>query len=416
MRRLAWCAAIVVLAASCGGGGETTSVPSPSTTATVEQPASTVTSSSTSTTTSTTVTTTTAAAVRWSVAEFGSNPTEALGSSAALGSGCSPGTGGLPDGVWFGWLDGLDGDTIEFDLACLWPGRLEPAASNDAARIRVVDVAADARVYLADRPAGYAAWAAGGTSALTAAANAPGLPDTLPFWVFVNDGVVTELAQYPQPIQWARTAGAWPALMPGCCDGGTVAPASPAGPWPATGWPADGFYSATVQHVSASQLDLELRHWFSCRDRPELCPPWWTGDEVSEDPDEPALARTVALDEHLTVVVLPILDDTPIVGDGRALGALLGDVDSVRSDFAGYRDTLTADEWRQRAADPTFPFGLADPSSTAVIDLIGYRGPGGASLMMPWSDEALVGSTWWPAVEIRGGQPILYLHAGLFAG
>jgi hypothetical protein len=137
---------------------------------------------------------------------------------------------------------------------------------------------------------------------------------------------------------------------------------------------------------------------------------------VSSDPEAEQLVRSVALDENLTVVILPILDETPIVGDGYALGSLLADIESVRDEFDGYWETLTVDEWRDRSADPGFPFGLADPSSSHVQGLTGYRGPGGTDLMMPWSEETLVGSSWWPAVEVRDGQPILYLHAGLFAG
>lgn len=34
------------------------------------------------------------------------------------GSGCGPGQGPLPDGVWFGYLDGLEQAQITFDLAC----------------------------------------------------------------------------------------------------------------------------------------------------------------------------------------------------------------------------------------------------------------------------------------------------------
>jgi hypothetical protein len=34
------------------------------------------------------------------------------------GSGCNPGSGALPDGVWFGFLDDVTEMTIDFDLAC----------------------------------------------------------------------------------------------------------------------------------------------------------------------------------------------------------------------------------------------------------------------------------------------------------
>lgn len=410
MRRFAWCAVLVVLVASCGSGSE------PSTTENATPAVTTISTIAETTTTRPEPTTTTTASGRWTVAELGRNPTRSLGPTTALGSGCSPGSDALPDGVWFGWLGALDDDAIAFDLACLWPGRLEPAASNDAPRVRMVDVDDDALVYLTDQPVAYTAWAAEGDGATTAAANAPGLPDTLPFWVFVNDGAVTEIAQHDRPIPWAKTAGAWPGLFPGCCDGGTVAPPSPEGAWPATGWPADGFYGAWVSDHTDTRLDLALSQWFSCRDHPGACPEWWTGDEVSSDPDAPQLERSVPFDGNLTVVILPLLDDTPIVGDGVALHALLEDVESLRDEWEASWGTFSADEWRERSSDPSFPFGLADPSSAYVLDLAAYRGPGQTYLMMPNFDQSLIGSCWWPAVEIRDGQPILYLHAGLFAG
>ena len=114
--------------------------------------------------------------------------------------------------------------------------------------------------------------------------NAPGLPDGRPFWIFVNSGVVTEMAQYPDAIDWVTRASAWPGLVPGCCEGGTVAPPSPVGPWPDEGWPADGFYSV-VEEVSDDEIEVTMRKWLSCSDYPDRCAPWWTGGEVITDPD-----------------------------------------------------------------------------------------------------------------------------------
>lgn len=48
----------------------------------------------------------------------------------ASGSGCSPGTGDLPDGEWFGYVEGISSAHIEFDLAC-WFGGV-PAADAAA--------------------------------------------------------------------------------------------------------------------------------------------------------------------------------------------------------------------------------------------------------------------------------------------
>lgn len=48
----------------------------------------------------------------------------------ALGSGCTPGSEQLPDGEWFGYVDGISSAHIEFDLACWFSGT--PAAEAAA--------------------------------------------------------------------------------------------------------------------------------------------------------------------------------------------------------------------------------------------------------------------------------------------
>ena len=65
------------------------------------------------------------------------------------GSGCSPGPGPLPDGVWFGFVEGTSDSSIEFDLACF---RSCPHGSegveivNDNSRLRTTPVDSDAPV------------------------------------------------------------------------------------------------------------------------------------------------------------------------------------------------------------------------------------------------------------------------------
>jgi hypothetical protein len=147
----------------------------------------------------------------------------------------------LPDGIWFGWVEDVASDSVDFDLACLWPGRVEPAASNDVTRIRTVPVDPNAVAY---DSGGEIVEFAELDGVLQTVANAPRLRATLPFWLFVNDGVVTEISEHAEPITWARSSDAWPGLEPGCCDGGEVAPPSPDEPLPETGWPTDGFYKA----------------------------------------------------------------------------------------------------------------------------------------------------------------------------
>jgi hypothetical protein len=83
------------------------------------------------------------------------------GSNDAHGSGCvTPGFDALPDGVWFGFAEGVGGGMITFDLACFFTGAAaEAAAAEDGAesfdfyiRNKVsttfqVPIAADARVW-----------------------------------------------------------------------------------------------------------------------------------------------------------------------------------------------------------------------------------------------------------------------------
>jgi hypothetical protein len=57
-------------------------------------------------------------------------PPDALpGSADAAGSGCAPGVGALPDGVWFGMAEEFTSEGIRFDLACFFFGD----AANEAA-------------------------------------------------------------------------------------------------------------------------------------------------------------------------------------------------------------------------------------------------------------------------------------------
>jgi hypothetical protein len=397
--------------AGCGdaGVGSTTTIEG-GTTGASDSVVSTTTTIPTTTGTEATTTTTTSSPGEtvWTVDRYGRTPDVALGSTPALGSGCAPGTDYLPDGVWFGWIADVGNDAIEFDLACLWPGRLEPAASNDSGRARTVPVTDDALLYLSTGTVPFADWS-GDTTEIS---NAPGLPDTVPYWVFVNDGAATEIAKYPGPVVWAQSADAWPGLVPGCCDGGDEAPPSPEDPLPPSGYPVDGFYKALAQDDGeygdwptahgAGTYDIEISKWLSCDEYPELCPEWWVGDEVTGYPDEPTLNLTLDLDEELTVVIMPIITQRPIVGDGTVFDELLADLNSSVDTWV-----RPGVELRERSDDPSFPFGDVYWPGEPEWGELGYRGPGGAHL------------TWfgnWLALEMRDGRPILYIHAGLIAG
>ena len=80
-------------------------------------------------------------------------PPQPEGGSGAAGSGCAPGPGDLPDGIWFGNVVSIDANTVTFDLACFTTGpSLDPdidgpVISNDNETLRVVPVAATASVH-----------------------------------------------------------------------------------------------------------------------------------------------------------------------------------------------------------------------------------------------------------------------------
>ncbi len=394
---------VVMILGSCGDDDDKT--------ATTTQPVSAETSTTGTGTTDTTAGSTTATSpttddVEFTVAALGRVPELALGATPALGSGCAPGTDLLPDGVWFGWVTDAVSNEVAFDLACLWPGRLEPAASNDTPRIRQVPVSPPAQVY--DRNGDsitYSDWV--GSAIETPTVNAPGLKSALPYWLFVNDGAVTELAEYPEPIRWARSDTAWPDLNPGCCDGGDVAPPSPADPWPSDGWPANGFYSVVVEAETTEGYDLTIHRWLSCDDAPAICPDFWVGDEVVVDPDQPSLRRRFPFDETMTIVITPILADGAIVGDGTAFGELLSDLRQAISDRGGGDGLEWADPGAEEA-DADSPFGAVAWPDGTTPGPVGYRGPGGAYLTPP--------ASWWTALEIRNGEPLLYIDAGIVAG
>ena len=416
-------ALVAVFAAACAASDQgadpgTTAPPSTEAIAAVSSTTTTLAASSTTaaaavSSTTTTVDGTTTSVLPeavWTVGAYGRTPTVSLSTAGALGSGCAPGSDLLPDGIWFGWVDDLGPGHVEFDLACLWPGRLEPAVSNDTAKVRDVATSADTLVYLdSASPVSFGAWGA----EIAEANNAPGLPDSRPFWIFVNSGVVTEMAQYPEAIDWMMQASAWPSLGPGCCEEGTVAPPSPTGPWPEEGWPADGFYSV-VEDISHDEIEVTLRKWLSCSDYPDMCPAWWIGGEVTTHPDAPTLQRSIPFDRDLTVVILPIMSDTAIVGDGYALRALLDDLNAAAEAWL-HNPAVSWDELTQLATDPEFPFGGPYDRGLAGGDELGYRGPGGVHLTpYTYSDQAHFPG--WTALEIRSGRPILYIHAGIIAG
>jgi hypothetical protein len=122
----------------------------------------------------------------------------------AQGSGCTPGAGSLPDGVWFGFVKTWSTTQVAFDMACWWTGAAGEAqaaahgteftndyfVTNDSTTIRLVTVAGDI-------PAKKAGWDDGIFTLSQVIADPGGsLPTSAPYpaWIYVNGGVVTELA------------------------------------------------------------------------------------------------------------------------------------------------------------------------------------------------------------------------------
>ena len=135
--------------------------------------------------------------LRYSTITYGLYPGPLPGSDGYSGSGCSPGTDDLPDGIWWGYLREFTATSVTFDLACIRLNN-DPAEEvgwvieNNNQKLRTVAVAPDALVICewAGCPAGpypYTEWIADS-----------GLPhgDLEPdvgVWLFVNGGVVTEI-------------------------------------------------------------------------------------------------------------------------------------------------------------------------------------------------------------------------------
>ena len=155
---LALCLSVSLVAAACGGDDDAA--------ATTAAP---VTSLPASSTTATTATTTTAPPFRHHnhcdadhTTHRRPTTTTIDTNTLASGSGCTPGTGDLPDGEWFGLVADASAGEVEFDLACWFTGDAAIAASaedgeespppndyyvrNTNPALRTISVADDAQV------------------------------------------------------------------------------------------------------------------------------------------------------------------------------------------------------------------------------------------------------------------------------
>ncbi len=138
------------------------------------------------------------------------------GSDGANGSGCNPGEGPLPDGVWVGLVGDHDADGFEFDLACFYFGDIaeEKAAeeggeapggfyiSNQNPALRRIDLDRATPVQWLVAPPNadlhfetlpYADW----HDDPTGYSNCPG--DFCLVWLYVEEGQVTEIVEQYVP-------------------------------------------------------------------------------------------------------------------------------------------------------------------------------------------------------------------------
>ena len=128
------------------------------------------------------------------------------GSDQAHGSGCTPGTDFLPDGIWFGYVTGRAADHVDFDLACIWTGaeahrRMEEAGeevildywiSNQVGTIRSPRIASGATVH----HLGGTEWFTALTYDEWRQGPCHGYQDhSCPVWLYVNGGRVTAVVE-----------------------------------------------------------------------------------------------------------------------------------------------------------------------------------------------------------------------------
>ncbi|MEA2023881.1 MAG: hypothetical protein U9N79_06270 [Actinomycetota bacterium] len=178
----------------------------PTTTVATTTTADVTTTTGATTTTAAPTTTTTTAGDPYEVGDPDLYPLAPLpGSDGAGGSGCAPGAGPLPDGVWFGYVHSIGAASVDFDLACFYFGDIAYTKGaedgvevandwyvrNTNPTLRTVPVAAGATVYELD---------VGNIGFLTVPFpdwpdDPAGLSDWDFFWLFVNGGEITEILE-----------------------------------------------------------------------------------------------------------------------------------------------------------------------------------------------------------------------------
>lgn len=194
----------------------TTSISTTVAPSTTETAATSSTSTTGAATTTTTATTTTVPSIVYTP-ELPVNlypPGPLVGSDGASGSGCSPGGGPLPSGVWFGLANGIGPDSVELDLACFYfgdiaytEGAVDGEEVNNDYYIRNVNPTMrsvplmDPTVWtLGDLSGGgepfaisYADWPMPGNNYVDCPS------DWCTVWLYVNNGVITDIVEQYLP-------------------------------------------------------------------------------------------------------------------------------------------------------------------------------------------------------------------------
>jgi hypothetical protein len=113
-------------------------------------------------------------------------------SDGSYGSGCDPGPGPLPDGIWFGFAAARHPDELDFDLACLYPDPVADARIvNESPTLRSLSVDSDVlvRELIPTIPV------TGGTTYGNWEAAWCPLAGSCPVWVRILDGRVIYIAE-----------------------------------------------------------------------------------------------------------------------------------------------------------------------------------------------------------------------------
>jgi hypothetical protein len=185
----------------------TTIVP---TTATTTEPAPTTTAVATTAAPTTTSappppppTTTAAPATSYEVANPANPayyPGPLPGAGIYFGSGCSPGTSTLPDGIWFGDITSVSESSFEFDLMCFAPlpeGSTEEDGIGDITNtnptLRTIPVDPDSDVYVLDMANSWVQQPYSTWQVDPGAINGCSLEWCSAVWLYVNGGEATEI-------------------------------------------------------------------------------------------------------------------------------------------------------------------------------------------------------------------------------